>query len=344
MLITVEGGSTVPFIRDDFGVTMVMRQAEGSPDREILRPPILIESARHPEVPGGEWVATLLADQKDPFFFDHPLDHVPAMVLLAALTDLVRRAAGPALEPMAGRRLRCHLDFLEFCELGERTLLGATRDGTAAADPRSGAESARWTVRAHQEPGEVCDGRLSVVDGPLTAETVFGDDAPAPDAGQRAPARPAPAHLVHRSRPENIMAGEVLRSDDGSAVSLVLDPAPDHFLTLRGGAGRCVEELVEAARQFMTMLTHVEDGMPLGTQLIVKSLEFDLPVALSRDVPSVMRFRPSPRLGKRRYVYALELRGAAHGAGPLLGWVRFDLMAVTQSVYELIRASRQEAR
>lgn len=210
----------------------------------------------------------LAVEQGDPFFFDHPLDHVPGMVLFDALLQTARDAHAESTGDTEPARIRAGLDFTRICELGRPTTLSCT-----PADDSDG-----WSVTAVQDGRAVCSGTLGFEIGPPPAH------APAPTREFTAP--PAPAQLVHRTRPENILVGELARPP---IQSLMLDPPDGHVLLDAEPRFRCATELVEAGRQFIVMLAHTEGGAAADAQMLWLSLTVDIPARIPRDVPLLLR-------------------------------------------------------
>ena len=62
-------------------------------------------------------------DLGDPVFFDHPLDHVPGMLLAVAVLELAERCS--MLEP---DNITFRLTFTKFCELGAAVEVTAARE------------------------------------------------------------------------------------------------------------------------------------------------------------------------------------------------------------------------
>jgi 2-oxo-3-(phosphooxy)propyl 3-oxoalkanoate synthase len=81
------------------------------------------------------WRTTLVVDRSHPSFFDHELDHVPAMLLLEAFrqTALAAVAERHGLDPWAARLTRCAAEFTGFAELELPTACTA-----AVGDPLRG--------------------------------------------------------------------------------------------------------------------------------------------------------------------------------------------------------------
>jgi len=280
------------------------------------------------------WRSTLAVDLGDPFFFDHPLDHVPGMMLISALLELVRASTSEQVTGGPGwgrRRLVAALWFPRFCELDEPTELRAC--------PPSGAGG--WAVQASQSRGPVCLGSVHIDDtGPELPSGPARDRRP--NGGPEVPElslEAADAEFVHRARPENILVSRISPQDGGTRrVAVLGSPDEDHF-TRRTGASRSAEELLEAARQVATMVWPCEYGWPADVLLTLNRVEAELPVALDRRRPLELRWRPSqPRGTKART--RLELVDAT--AEPRrTGLVTIESQAWTREEWQRLRAGRR---
>lgn len=260
----------------------------------------------------------LVVDESDPFYFDHPLDHVPGMLLFSGMLDLAVRADSARSRGRRAGRVVAGLDFTRFCELDRGT--------TLSCRPVPGRNRA-WTVAARQGAREVCAGSIAFTD----------DDAPA--AGPPGPGRPpaaippsrqAPADLVHRHRPENILVGEPVRRGRGAVEAAVLRPPG------RDRSAWSPVEIVEAGRQFATLLEHSEHGRPMDARLLWVALRLDVPFRLDGAVPLLLRW-PVARVPGPRSRCAATLADAATGAD--LGSLAYEAYAVDAERYERTRSS-----
>jgi hypothetical protein len=73
----------------------------------------------------SEFVASLVVDRDHPYFFDHPCDHVPGMLLLEGCGQLARSAATQASRSAAAQLYSCDVNFVQFVELDVPTTLTA---------------------------------------------------------------------------------------------------------------------------------------------------------------------------------------------------------------------------
>jgi hypothetical protein len=68
----------------------------GESDTVVITPP-------HYEELHAEFVTSLIVDETHPYFFDHPCDHVPGMLLLEGCSQLALAAAAATTRPEPGK-------------------------------------------------------------------------------------------------------------------------------------------------------------------------------------------------------------------------------------------------
>ncbi|MFI5916036.1 AfsA-related hotdog domain-containing protein [Dactylosporangium sp. NPDC051541] len=277
--------------------------------------------------PAEAWRAGLVIDGGHPFFFDHPLDHVPGIQLVTALLELVRAAAA-GTAPDGPGRIDTALWFPQFCELDEPTELRVVR-------PAAGGEC--WSVQAAQSRGSVCQGWVRYHSEVCDA----GAPMASPTAGTTGPDR-ADGALVHRARPENILVGPVRRDEGGvGRAALVRSSAEDHFFTVRGAGVRHCEELIEAARQVAVLQWPSEHAWPVDVRLTLNRLRADLPAAVAADRDLELRWQPRPLRGTKSTA-RVELHdraepGAGRDAVPLGRFV-IETQGFTEPQWRQLRA------
>jgi 2-oxo-3-(phosphooxy)propyl 3-oxoalkanoate synthase len=190
-------------------------------------------------------------DLDDPVFFDHPLDHVPGMLLAAAVLELAERCS--MLEP---DNITFRLTFTKFCELGAAVEVTAAReaDGTSR-------------INVVQSGRSIAAGLLARSDTEPLKES-----APAP-ALRRGPIS---GELVHRADLCNIAVGP-LTVEGGRVWTRVREQGAVGGLPPRAGA---VASILEAARQFGTAILHRWGEHPLGTKMIFVGLTAEVPTAV----------------------------------------------------------------
>ena len=191
-------------------------------------------------------------DLGDPVFFDHPLDHVPGMLLAAAVLELAEHAS--MLEP---DNVTFRLTFTKFCELDPPAEVTAIRDAGGSSRIefiQSGRSIAKGLLarRDAQPPPMELAAVPALRDGSISNE------------------------LVHRADPRNIAVGP-LTIEDGRVWTRVREQGAIGGLPPRSSA---VASILEAARQFATAILHRWGEHPWGTKMIFAGLTVEVPTAV----------------------------------------------------------------
>lgn len=259
----------------------------------------------------GTTTAELVLSPYDPYFYDHPLDHVPGMALVCALTDLAALTDPAGLGASDGpARVRLALEFPSFCEHGSAVSLSRTGD----------------SVTAEQDGRVVCAGELRAT--PL-AEPV----AAASETVVRLPADPA---LVHRRDVDNVLVTGMAEVD-GDRVVAFREPVVGHRLAVPDGAPPRLAALLDAARQFGTMLCHVEFARPADTAFVLLGLEAELLTGVPGGVHLAWTPTAPPRGRSTMDFTALSADGAP------LGGMRFAYYLASPSAYRRMRGEVRSA-
>ncbi len=256
----------------------------------------------------------LVVDEENRFFFDHPLDHVPAMLLLDAALHAAGRLPGASASVTA-----LHMRFDRFCEkdLPSRLRVSTTpRPGGArlldARVVQAGAEVARAALRVEPAPS-----------GPLFPAHVTGPRT-----------EPADPRLVHKRSAARVLVGRLDHGGGRTLTTPVLAPvepgaADVHPLTL----------LVEAARQASTMVNHSVWDTPPDWQFIVSTLELSLPVRTPWPHRPVLRCHPRRLHHSDDSVMCELLLGDAPQ-----GRISFTGRTVPPAAYRRLRESARRSR
>lgn len=266
----------------------------------------------------GQRSAPLSVDQDHPFFFDHPLDHVPGILLVTGLLDIVRASADPYLGARTGRgRVRLSLSFARMCELDSRVMLFAEPDPDAPDDG--------WAVRATQDDATVCSGTVGLVRR--------GDQLPRwPERGEQVtPIRP---DLVHRVDQRNVVLAEPRIATECYDVPLVTPPA-GHFLRRHGEQRYGVEEIIESGRQLLTAAGQLAHERPDSRMLWI-TLTADLPAGAVRSVPLALRWPVCPPRGN---VGTFDFTVVTHGTGQPVGTLSYVIKYCTPAAYQRLRGT-----
>jgi len=268
-----------------------------------------------PQPSAGEWLTDLRIDQTDPFFFDHPLDHVPGMLLVCAMAD---QARDHGAVPEYGR-VKGSVNFRTMADLGPELLL--------RGEP---AENGRRNLRITQQSTLLADGWFEV-----------SPEAGWPLSAGEPRSEPAEAELVHRARSENIMLGDPAVTEE-QVTAAVLVPPDGHALCGRRADRRSVRAVVEAGRQFSVWLTHRLGGWPLDTQILWLRVTADLPFGLPSSAPVALRWQVTGISGTRARLRfdLIAGDGAAEGGGRKVGSLVYMSMGLQRDEYQSLQAGR----
>ncbi len=265
----------------------------------------------NPRVSRGQ----LHVDQRHPFFFDHPLDHVSGMLLITGLLDLVRSSAGRPFDARVGHLIRLDLKFSRVCELDSAVTLSAHQAGGCDVH----------TLRATQGGHAVCGGGVELIADVVPTVSGYGGGAIVPIA----------AELVRRTDPRNVLIGAP-RSDSWCYRAPLVPPPAGHFLRRNGAERYSVEELIEAGRQLVTVANYGPHGRTPDTHVLWTGISADLPVALHRSVPLELRWPITPAHGNNA-VFDVAL--VARETGQRMGTLCYVIRTCAPGAYRRLRAA-----
>ena len=220
--------------------------------------------------PGRALGGRVVVDSGHPFFFDHPYDHVPGVLLVECVQQLAEAAwemVSPGAPAAAVTRLR--IGFEHWADVDEPLRIEAhslRRAGPALriAGAISGARRC-----AHFEVE--CTASPAVAAAPETRHGAVAGTLPDLSLDRS---------LAHKVRPENILIGPI-SSVDGAHSATTRLLAPDHALADGEATAHTATFLFEAARQLSTAIAHTSGGAELNRRFILMSAE----IALTRPAP-----------------------------------------------------------
>jgi hypothetical protein len=259
------------------------------------------------------WTAPLLVDLSHPFFFDHPLDHVSGIQIICGVLDMVTKLSGEPLE-RDDRRLLVDLRFRGICDLTQPTRLDVTTDGD------------EYGVRVTQNDVVITEGEFRLVDGVRATPTPAGDRGNVVELCAQ--------ELVHRHRIENVVVGAPVEDDDGIVAPLVR-PSGRHYLGRFGRGRYSARALIEASRQFFTVLLHRAADKPMGVTTFWMWLGADIPCSPTNDTALHLRWQRVAHRGTRIKV-GFDL--AESDTGTVVGRFDYHAVAVSTAAYQRFRA------
>lgn len=176
--------------------------------------------------------ATLLVDQEHSFFFDHPLDHVPGLLLLEGATQI----AGALADDMSFIT-RIEANFIKYAVLD-----------------RSIGLRARKSVRGRRTKVEVDVIQENILRATLMAEFLPG--TPLIESSPTEDLQPCPMEPLRKHRAENVLITEPKM--DIKMVSAELLQPDRRCLLADSGAAFHPLHLLEAFMQMQRWLNHVD--------------------------------------------------------------------------------------
>jgi hypothetical protein len=165
--------------------------------------------------------ARLVIDQSHSFFFDHPLDHVPGLLLVEAMNQLAEHEAYRAsANAGALHTMSAEVTFSKFCVFGPQTsIIGDAQD----------ADGRRIRARVEQAGVINCKGTFEYESYEIPASQIRKQQAAFDEAAEQLSLTPCPKELVNKFDEANVMIDTPVRI--GSTLNAnVLPPHPRNVL------------------------------------------------------------------------------------------------------------------
>jgi hypothetical protein len=246
-------------------------------------------------------------DLDDPDLFDHPLDHVPGMLLAVASLELAEHAS--MLEP---DNVTFRLTFTKFCELLEPVEVTASREGRGTSQ-----------IDVIQSGRTIAQGLLTRRD---TQPMMERAPVPALRGGSIS------GELVHRTNFRNI-AVSPLTVEDGRVWTRVREQCAIGGLPPRAGT---VASILEAARQFAIAILHCWGEHPLGIKMIFVGLTAEVPIAVPPGhVARALSWQVTPPEQTRKLL--IDVHAVGEQAGKV-GSILLAIRCVDADEYAQLRA------
>lgn len=259
----------------------------------------------------GRLSARLLVNEAHPYFFDHPLDHVPGILMLEGLLQLAEWNAGSGAWVKSIK-----LSFRRFCE----------KD--APVDIHMQPEGAGHFSGDVEQAGHVaCHFTLCM--GTATAASS--------QAAQPEPHRGRPdLGLLHKHHAENALVTPLFDLGDGLKACETYAPPAGHVLADGDPAHYGMLYLLETSRQFVMLIAHTVWGVPLGLPMNLLSIQLELQRPAPRGVPITISHRPAPLAAHQESaIVVVETQLSAGGLE--LGRATVVAQALTKEAYALQR-------
>lgn len=222
--------------------------------------------------------ATLVIDQEHPYYFDHPLDHAPGILLVEALNQLSQAALHARGAPEVFVR-DFQLTFRSFCEL---------EPAQVSIEERP-LGPGRWAFVGRITQGEraVASSTLQLATLPALApgaSFVSAEDWPG-DAEQR---------LVRKTHAENVLSSRLTWEGGQTAASFSARPPGAGHALAEGGASHGPTYLLEVARQAISLAFAVLEPESFDRPRVLISLRISLDAPALRGAPLSGRILREP--------------------------------------------------
>lgn len=214
-------------------------------------------------------IGTLIVNEEDPYFFDHPLDHVPGILLLAGIQELLAIISGS--EHGTGSRPGCFIKsikmtFLKYCEKDFPAFIKIHRKKIQGHD-------VFYQGKIIQSQREVCLFSLGtgiiqgVINRKNSAKVILLKDK----------------KLIHKHRRENVFISSLKEINNLTFTGELANPGETHYLGRESEEYLSMLYVLEVTRQYIMLLAHSVFNIPLGIPMILLSLDASLSRPVSKN-------------------------------------------------------------
>lgn len=250
-----------------------------------------------------EYGATLLIKENHPYFFDHPLDHVPGILLLEGVIQLFETALPDLPKPEKGVYFMSSIDitFRNWCEKDSpaRLLL-----------KRSGKDVSAFIARIEQNGKAVS--RIGIRAG-------VAAPVPAARREEHTIGPLADRELLHKHRDENVFVESLEKTNGGELYSCgVASPAEGHILNDGDADYYSMLYILEIFRQCAMLVAHTLEGIPIGAPMTLINIRIDMMRPLNRNEQFSIEYVPqkSSKIGD---ILIADISMTLAGPGGIIG-------------------------
>ncbi|OUS28891.1 hypothetical protein A9Q99_10970 [Gammaproteobacteria bacterium 45_16_T64] len=206
----------------------------------------------------SEFCASLTVDESHPFFFDHPLDHIPGTLLIEGILQLVQRSTAevdPDDDRLHPYVKSMNVSFRRWVEKGDTVDITIKVTG-------GGPNSLDFSGVVTQQDNVVCDVELTVEYQRLPEQKETWDTS----------SELAEDDLLHKLNQDNVLIHPVEKISNRGFEAKLRVPLESHIFSDGGGSVAPPLYLLEASRQIATHLSHSLYDVPLGTSMNLISI------------------------------------------------------------------------
>lgn len=220
---------------------------------------------KQPSLAEGGLQASMVIDETHPYFFDHPLDHVPGILLLEGALQLTELA----LALRGERALFINSISVRFRRYTEKQV-------PITVLLQAGAHPNEFRVNLTQGGNAVCECVLGA--GPMPA------NSQAAAAGAALPQGHPEMRQLHKAKQENVLVSGLEAHAGGWRVHTV-PVAAGHLFDDGDAQHFSLLYFLETARQCLMLVAHTRLGIPTGVPMNLVELRFALAAPIPRHQP-----------------------------------------------------------
>ncbi|TNE50264.1 MAG: acyltransferase domain-containing protein [Deltaproteobacteria bacterium] len=269
---------------------------------------------------GKTWSATLSVDQSHPFFFDHPYDHVPGVLFVEGISQLVEASFANRSPEQSYALTSLSLVFEAWGEL----------EGALVVTMEEGDKVLR---------GQVLDSNVTPPLSCVTFQATYAALLPQQERWTRQAEQPRmERRLVHKENTENVVVGPLRQTSQGQYRCSLSELPSSHTLMQGPSAGLSMTHLLEASRQCMTAMAHSQ-GEPMDRVFVLLSSSIELSEPIRKGSPVELRAWPltTTKVGER---FLAKLKLQVYVEEKEVGHVQILGNTVTQEAYQTQRWGR----
>lgn len=208
--------------------------------------------------------AQLVVNEAHPYFFDHPLDHIPGILLLEGVLQLLELA----MPPLSGRVAYIKTLRIRFQHYVQK-------QDTVDLHVEQGEDPLVFNAKVMQAGKVMCTCVLVMAYSSAFETSPAGEFSATPCRDKA---------LLHKARAENVIVSDMSGIAQGLSVDTVKLP-PEHFFQAGDPQHYSMVYFLEVARQCYMQIAHSHLRIPLNTPMNLLALSFTLDRPIPRNSP-----------------------------------------------------------
>ncbi|WP_260963067.1 beta-ketoacyl synthase N-terminal-like domain-containing protein [Pseudomonas citri] len=208
--------------------------------------------------------AQLVVNEAHPYFFDHPLDHVPGILLLEGVLQLIELAM-PTLGGRVAYAKTLNIKFQQYVQ----------KEGVIELHVEQGQDPQVFNAKVMQGGKLMCTCVIGMAYSSAFEIAPAGEFTATPCRDKA---------LLHKARAQNVIVSDMSSVAQGLSVDTVQVP-PDHIFQEGDPVHYSMVYFLEVARQCYMQIAHSHLRIPLNTPMNLLSLSFTLDRPIPRNSP-----------------------------------------------------------